>query len=115
MFGNFSEFWNFLIGLTFFRTFGNNSKWIQKCVQAFGKFLKLIWKCFCVINNHCTKLFESNLNFLLDSYIKWHIRITNIFKIFCNAIFKPGSFIRHDLNVVVVVVVDGIFVGVERR
>ena len=38
MFGNFSAFWkNFQIGLEFFRTFGNNSKWIRKFFQAFGK------------------------------------------------------------------------------
>ena len=55
-------------------------------------------------------------NFLLDSlttvqYIKWHIRLTDIVIIFWNAVFTPGSFIRHDLDVVVVV--DAIFVGVE--
>ena len=37
---------------------------------------------------------------------------TDILIIFWNAVFKPGSFIRHDLDVVVVV--DGIFMGAER-
>ena len=42
-----------------------------------------------------------------------YIRLTYIFIIFWNAVFKPGYFIRHDLDVVVVV--DGIFLGVERH
>ena len=37
---------------------------------------------------------------------------TDILIIFWNAVFKPGSFIRHDLDVVVVC--DGIFVSAER-
>ena len=38
---------------------------------------------------------------------------TDILIIFWNAVFKPGSFIRHDLDVVVVVC-NGIFVSAER-
>ena len=37
---------------------------------------------------------------------------TDILIIFWNAVFKPSSFIRHDLDVVVVC--DGIFVSAER-
>ena len=46
-------------------------------------------------------------------YKKRHIRLADIFIIFWNAVFKPGSFIRPDLDVVVLVV-DDILVGVDR-
>ena len=46
-------------------------------------------------------------------YKKRHIRLADIFIIFWNAVFfKPGSFIRPDLDVVVVV--DDLLVGVDR-
>ena len=53
---------------------------------------------------YCTILFSSRF----INYIKWHIRLTDIVIIFWNAVFTPGSFIRHDLDVVVVV--DAIFI-----
>ena len=56
---------------------------------------------------YCKSKFSSRF----INYIKWHIILTDIVIIFWNAVFTPGSLIRHDLDVVVVV--DGIFVAVE--
>ena len=52
--------------------------------------------------SECSSTF---INYIGDIQIE-HIRMTDIFLIFWNAVFKPGSFIRHDLDAVEVV--DGI-------
>ena len=102
----------------FFNMFRNFSEHLEIIPNGFGTFSKLseiFWNWFGNVSVleittvqiwltlYCKSKFSSR-------FIKY--RLTNIYLIFWNAVFKPGSFPRHFFDVVVVV--ESKFVGVDR-